>query len=345
MADPLVYGVACAILDGTFLWHSSLGFYEKQSSAIHFQPELLPHLIGGNWLLLAGLTVATALSKTLTPNVKWPLVGLGVTNAVLMLGDAIVPATAILLSHHAAHFVHLTMAILITFLAAAALAAVPDKFKTVRSVVGLVLAIILLNGVLLASATYRAFLPVNREVIELSRLQREWSAKDGDLVIARSKNVDDPCGWTVLLTKAPVLFCTDAEVMLTPQQNREIHRFRQAVYLYLTGKDSRLLQRALSAPDPSSLMYQLGYWAEATSLSTDERKEGIHAIQADLIPLLERVENHDVAVNVFFHQFRRVIVIDNQRVHTFAAERLAVFLTLEEQQKSDDVVLLFYAPR
>ena len=270
-----------------------------------------------------------------------------------MLGDAIVPATAILLSHHAAHFVHLTMAILITFLAAAALAAVPDKFKTVRSVVGLVLAIILLNGVLLASATYRAFLPVNREVIELSRLQREWSAKDGDLVIARSKNVDDPCGWTVLLTKAPVLFCTDAEVMLTPQEIQALASNPVIAYI----SPNRTLKRMLdittqtvnanlaSAPNPSSLMYQLGYWAEATSLSTDERKEGIHAIQADLIPLLERVENHDVAVNVFFHQFRRVIVIDNQRVHTFAAERLAVFLTLEEQQKSDDVVLLFYAPR
>jgi hypothetical protein len=342
---PLVYGVACAFLDGAFLWHSSLGFYEKQSSTIHFQPQLLPHLIGGNWLLLFGLTVAVAFSQTIVPEVKWALVGFGASNAVLMLGDAIVPATTILLSHHAAHFIHVTMATLITFLAAATLASVQDRSTIVRTVLGVILVIILLNGALLASGTYRGFLPTNREIVELSRLRSAWGSRNGDLVIARSKNVDDPCAWIALLAKAPVLFCTDAEVMLTPQQNRDIHRFRQALYLYLSGKDSGFLQRELAAPDPSSLMYRLGYWAEASSLSVEERKEGIRAIQADLIPLLERVESHDVAVNIFFRQFRRIIVIDNQQNRTFAAERLASFLKLEGQENSDDFVLLSYVPR
>jgi hypothetical protein len=302
-------------------------------------------LIGGNWLLLVGLTVATVLSKPLAPMVKWPLVGLGATNGALMLGDAVIPATTILLSHHSAHFVHLTIAILITFVAATALAAIPGKSRTVRSVLALVPAVILVNGVLLASGTYRGFLPGNREAVALSRLPCSWKLREGDLVIARSSNVDDACGWIVLLSTVPVLFCTDAEVMLTPQQNRDIHRFRQAVYLYLSGKDSGLLKRALAAPDPSSQMYRLGYWAEATSMSVVERKEGIRAIQADLIPLLERVESHDVAVSTFFRQFRRIIVIDNQEDHTFAVERLASFLKLEGQQNSDDLVLLSYVPR
>jgi hypothetical protein len=342
---PLMYGVGCAFLDGAFLWHSSLGFYQNQSSAILFQPHLLPHLIGGNWLLLVALTVATARSKALTPEVKWPVAGLGAANAVMMLGDVVVPATRILLSHHAGHFVHVTMATLFTFLLAAPLATMLGNSRIVRSVLGIFLAILLLNGAFLASGSYRGFLPINREVVELSRLQGVWSPRNGDLVIARSKSVDDPCGWIVLLSKAPVLFCTDAEVMLTPQQNRDIHRFRQAVYLYLSGKDSGLLKRALTAPDPSSQMYQLGYWAEATSLSTEERREGIRAIQADLVPWLERVENHDVTVNSFFRQFQRIIVIDNQRDRTFAAERLALFLKLEGQQNSDGLVLLSYVPR
>jgi hypothetical protein len=67
-------------------------------------------------------------------------------------------------------------------------------------------------------------------------------------------------------------------------QNRDIHRFRQAGYLYLTGENSDLTQRALAGPNPSSLIWKLGYWAEAISPSAEERAQGIHAIQSDLIP-------------------------------------------------------------
>lgn len=62
---PLSYGATCGLLDFAFLGHGSLGFYDNRSSAIHFQPQLLPHLIGGNWLLLVGLTVAVAFAKPL----------------------------------------------------------------------------------------------------------------------------------------------------------------------------------------------------------------------------------------------------------------------------------------
>jgi len=79
----------------------------------------------------------------------------------------------------------------------------------------------------------------------------------GDLLIARSLNVDDACGWIALLSKGPVLFCTDAKTMFTPQQNRDIHRFREAAHLYMSGKDSASLQRALAAPDPSKQIWQL----------------------------------------------------------------------------------------
>ena len=76
---------------------------------------------------------------------------------------------------------------------------------------------------------------------------------------------------------------------------------------------------------------------------------GIRAIRADLIPLLEQVERHDLAVNRFFQEFRRIIVIDSIRHHTFDDERLASFLRLEgkleEQQNSDDLVLTTYVPK
>ena len=147
------------------------------------------------------------------------------------------------------------------------------------------------------------------------------------------------------MSPSPVLFCTDAEVMLTPQQNHDIHRFRQAIYLYLTGENSNLMRRVRAGPSPSSMMWKLGYWAEAISPSAEERAQGIHAIQSDVVPWLERVENHDVEVTRFFRNFRRIIVIDSRQDHTSTADRLAAFLNLEGQQNYDDFVVLFYASR
>jgi hypothetical protein len=133
---PLLYGATCGLLDFAFLGHGSLGFYDNRSSAIHFQPQLLPHLIGGNWLLLVALTVAVAFAKPLVFELKWPLVGLGATNALFMLGDVIVPSTAILLSHHVSHFLHMTVAILTPFLIAAAISAFPVNPRIAHIVLG-----------------------------------------------------------------------------------------------------------------------------------------------------------------------------------------------------------------
>ena len=346
---PLLYGIGCAVLDAAFLLRGSLDLYGKHSSIFHFQPNLLPHLVGGGWLLLVILTIATACTKALPPTVKGALVGLAATDAALMLGDAVISPTKILLSHHSAYFLHTTVATLVTFLAASVLASRQPKFRLADVTLWGVAVIVLLNGLLLTAATYRAYLPSNREIVELSRLQPTWNLKDGDLVIARAENGDDLCGWTVLLSQPPVLFCTDAQMMLTPQQDREIHRFRQALYLYLSGKDSVSIERALSGPESSSLMYRLGYWAEASTASSEDRMEGVRAIRADLIPLLEQVERHDLAVNRFFQQFRRIIVIDSIRHHTFDDQRLTSFLRLEGQQEgrrnSDDLVLTTYLPK
>ncbi|HLZ40795.1 MAG TPA: hypothetical protein VKQ11_07530 [Candidatus Sulfotelmatobacter sp.] len=342
---PIVYGVACALLDGAFVWHSSLGFYENHTSPVHFQPQLLPKLIGGNWLLMVGLTAGTAVSRKLPPAVRWTLVGLGATNLLLMLGDVVVPASTILLSHHADHFVHTTIAILATFLLASAFAGIPDKIWIRRGILALSLVMVILTGALLALGNYQGALAANREIVELARLQEMWKVGEGDLLIARSKDADDVCGWMVLLSKAPTLFCTDAEVMLTPQQNRDIQRFREAVYLYLTGSDSSSLQRALAKSDPSRLMYRLGYWAEATSLSADERDDGIRAIQTELVPWLDRVQGHDAMVIAFFRNSRRIIVVDDHQDHAFVTERLDSFLRLQAQQQSGNWLLLFYAPK
>jgi len=344
---PLAYGAACAIADGVFLKRGSMNIYASHSSLIHFQPRLLPHLVGGTWLILCLLTIATILSKTLPVKVKWPLVGLGATTVLLMLGDVAVPTTVLLLSSHAAYFAHTTAAILFTFLASAALVRSDNQSTRpvkMRIAVAVVLAVLALNGIFLSVGTYRAFLPSNRDQVEVERLLSSLQPVDGQLVIARSRFVDDPCGWVALRSRGPVLFCTDAETMLTPQQNHDIQRIRQALYLYFSGEDSGSLQRTLNDPNPSALMYRLGFWAEATSLSQEEQKEGLRDIQADLLPLLERVERRDPEVSKFFHQFQRIIVLDDLQNPTFLPPRLGSFLNLEGEQCIDHWVLRSYVP-
>jgi hypothetical protein len=148
-----------------------------------------------------------------------------------------------------------------------------------------------------------------------------------------------------LISASRVLFCTDAEVMLTPQQNRTVHRFRQALYLYFSDESSDSLERKLSAPDPSSLMYRLGYWAEAVSFSAEERRQGVRQIQTDLIPFLKDIEQHDIKATNFFRDFTRVIVLDKRQGHAFDPDRLNSFLQLEEQDERGDFEVFYYTPK
>jgi hypothetical protein len=346
----LVYGLLCGVADGAFLRGGSLGFYSGHASPIQFQPALLLHLVGGNWLILAILTTAVIFGIRLSPEVKWPLAGLGAVNLILMLGDAVVPAKTILLSHHAAHFIHATIAILLIFVISAALADPRFEHSQWRSSAAVsvvcIIAIVAVNALLLSVAAYRGSLAYNREEAGLAKaLTGPFRPAPGDLVIARSQVVDDTCGWIFLLTQNQVLYCTDAEVMLTPQQNLDIHRFRQAIYLYFEGRDSDSIRRVLTGSRRLSLMYELGYWAEAASLSATEQAEGVRAVEHDLIPLVDQVGRRDIAVSNFFRQFRRIVVVDDPKSPTFSEDRLEAFLKLDVDQHSDNLQVRIYSAR
>jgi len=344
------YGLACAATDILFATRGSLGFYSSHSSLIQFQLTLLSHLIGGNWLILAFLTVLAVFNKRLSPDVKWPLVGMGGSNLLLMLGDAVIPAKTILLSHHAGHFIHTSIVILLIFLLAEIFAR-PDlksgqwDFRQ-RILVACLIVGVALNGVLLSVGTYRGFLSYNKDQAEIAKeLTGPFRPDKGDLVIARSRNVDDYCSWVFVLTQGPVLYCTDAEVMLTPQQNIDIHRFRQAIYLYLTGQDIQSLRRMLAGPDGRDLMFQLGYWAEAASPSPAEQADGMRAIESELIAPLERIEQGNLSLSNFFRRFRRIVVVDNVQTPTFSQDRLASFLKLEDEQRDARLRFQVYTAR
>jgi len=340
----LTYAVACGVSDVGFLKFGSLNLYGSRAPAIHFQPQLLPHLIGLAWLFLFVLVLLVAFNSALAPEVKWPLVGLGAASLLLMPGDAFVPAPVLLLSTHAGYFTHTTDVILCTFIAPNLLAGMRTHFVT-RVAIGILSGLLLLNGIFTSVATYKVFAPFNREVADASHLLSSLAPEGRELFIAPSTYVVNLAGWIVLLPRQPVLFCTDAALMLTPEQLREVAWPREALYLYFSGEDSSHLERAIVGKDFLKTTFALGFRAEATSLSREEQLDAVRTIRADLIPKLQEVEAHSATVTQFLAQFERIVVIDNSENRSFSPTRLASYLRLESEQRLNNLILQSYVPR
>jgi hypothetical protein len=118
----LFYAGACALSDVLFLIRGNQvtrSGAPGQYSLIHLQLSVVPHRMGGVWLMLAALTALVFLVRGLAPEIKWPLIGLGVSTGLLLIGDAFFSETTLQMSHHAGYFVHTAAAILFVFLLSA----------------------------------------------------------------------------------------------------------------------------------------------------------------------------------------------------------------------------------
>ncbi len=337
-----LYAVACGACDMLFLLHGSetgRTGAPGQYSLIHLQFSVLPHRIGGIWLMLAGLTALVLLLRDLAPEVKWTLAGLGVSNLFLLLGDAFFSETTLQVSHHAGYFVHLTAAILFTFLLSAAVGIFANREPVWRFALLGLNAFLLLNGELLAQATYRAALPANERQAELVRVLQSDPPQASDLVIARSLVVDDDCGWVPLITRSHVLFCRSAQVLLSPEQNGEIQRERQAFYLYFTGKDAAWVEGILQNPRAEAELARLTFLGQVTT-DVAERQEGIDSVRNQLLPILTKVQDGDPAMRSFFSRYRRILVVDEMANPYFVESRLAAYLRVETRQALGNRLIL-----
>jgi len=209
-------------------------------------------------MILGFLTLATALARALPAEVKWPLVGLGLTNMGLLLGDVFDNSLSI--SHHAGYFVHTTVAVLLTFILSAVCVRLRATARYSRFALGVVVILLAVNAMLLAAATYRVFLPLNQQLAEAASLLKSIPVGADDLLIVPAKIADDTCEWVPLVSSAKVLFCRNAGGLLTPNQNNTIQRFRQALYLYFTGMDSRQLERIAEDPKAGEEQLRLAFY-------------------------------------------------------------------------------------
>jgi len=270
----LTYGTICAAVDLVYVLHLGTLVNEPQTQPSVFHVELaeLPHLIGGMWMILAFLTLVTALLRTLPAEVKWPLVGLGLANMGLMLGDVFFSETALSISHHAGYFVHATAAVLLAFILSAVCVRLRATTRYSRLALSAVVILFAVNAMLLSEATYRTFLPLNQRQVEIVGLLKSTPVRADDLLIVHAKISDDACEWVPLATGAKVLYCRNAAALLTPNQNHTIQRFRQALYLYLTGMDSRHLERITENPKAYEEQMRLAYFGGIMPFRKEERE-------------------------------------------------------------------------
>ena len=343
----LVYGTICAAVDLLYVLHigAVTNGSQTQLSIFHIELAVLPHLIGGMWIILGLLTVSTALVPTLPAEVKWSLVGLGLTDLSLLLGDVFFPDTSLMLSHHAAYFVHPTAAVLLAFLLSALCVRLRATTRSSRLALGGVVILLVVNAMLLAEGTFRTFLPLNRQQVETVDLLQSIPVRADDLLIVHAKISDDACEWAPSVSSAKVLFCRNAAALLTPNQIQTIQRFRQALYLYFTGKDSRQLERTMDDPKAYEEQMRLAYFGGLMPLRKEEQERALSEIRTELIPLLDSAERRDAPMQAFLRQYSRILVVDNRQHPVFDRQRLDSYLVIQKEAPSGDMTVLYCNPK
>ncbi len=339
------YGLACAAIDSIFFLHRmARGTQDSQFSFVRFRPSHIFDLTGGVVILLLLLGLLTLILPPLgSREAKWTVVGLGTSNALLMLAD-VVAAPSLLLSSHGGYFLHCTAALETTYL----LSGLGMRFERIRPWMRpaclTAIFLVTVNGAMLALGNYRSFLPQNLEISDLARAVGSVQIDDRDLIIARADSVDDLCSWVPLLNRATVLFCRSAQYELSDAERRGMHRLRQAFYLYFIGKDSHWVDGVISDPAALTGQDRLAFAGEINSSDKDTLDTGKREITAELIPRLAEVEEQQGRARDFFRLYARVLVIDHATHPIFVKQRLSAYLWIDSEQKLGDFVVLWCRP-
>lgn len=322
----LIFMLVCAAADIAFALRGSGGFrsgFPDQTSLINLQPSLIGKSIGKLWILTGILTVAIARSQRLRPEVKWTLVGLGLSNILFVFGDAVISERLLFLSDHIGYFYQSTIVTLLIFLVSSWMSGRSRQLRFARVISLAVVVVCCVYGTSSAEGNYRANRGFNLELADLATWMGRGQVSDHDLVMTRFEGAQyDNCEWVPLLSKAEVLYCRNAQVALTPVQNRDVQRYREVLYLYFDGKDSQWLQNATG-------FERYGLYGELSSYRTPrEQAERVVALRNQMLPFFQRVERADPMTRDFFRRFRRVWIVHGPQTRKFVDTQLDNYLDL-----------------
>lgn len=339
----IIFTLGCAIPDIAFAVHDSAGFrlsFPDEGSIFHFYPYLIPQMIGKSWLLTALLVLAVALAKKLPPDIKWPLVSLGLANLLLKFGDVFVSESAFFLSDHIGYFYQPTIIILFIFLVSAYMPSRDRSLRLIRTAMLAVIVFCVVYGVLMAEGNYRTNLVYNQEQADLARWIAGGDVSPQDLILTSFEGTAyDDCEFIPLLSQAEVLFCRNAQLTLTATQNRDVQRLREVLYMYFDGKNSQWLANATQ-------FERYGVYGELSSYRKPEELQArIVQLRNELRPIFLKVESDDPSIRDFFRRFRRVWIVEYGQRRGFSSERLGSYLKIENQERIGHLVAIQAEPK
>jgi hypothetical protein len=343
----ILFAIVCGLTDLAYLLSGGtvLNAGGPNSTALlHFDSLLLLHLVKSKTLLLViGTTIAVAMTGDKSrPHVKWTALALGSATGLLLVADAFI-SPGLLISAHV-YFVHTVLVILLVTIATNVLESGTTNGKVTSGVFVAVGGFFVILGVLAAAGTYAKSLQLNATQAEVASLLKSAGLGSSDLVIAKARPVDSTPCWLPLLSSASVLFCRDAELVLAPDQEKDIQQYRNAMYLYLTGYDTSSLEKALSPTGSIEEQKSIASVQDNFVLEGPHRDAALIETRNALIPMLSGVETHDPEAVHFFRQYKTILVIDSAERPIFLTSRLDSFLHLARSERVGDIVLSWYNP-
>jgi len=339
----LAFLFICAIADLAFALHGSAGFhygFPDQASLIRLQPSLAANAMGKMWFLTGILVAATAMTHKLPPEVKWPLVGLGLSTILFVLGDAVVSERLFLLNTHIGYFYQPAVVVLLTFLIAAHIPGTRQSLRLMRMISLPIVGLCFIYGLLMAERNYRDNLANNLLQADLASWFSRGEVSSRDIVITQYVSTRcDACEWIALLSDAETLYCRNSQLALTQEQNRDIQRLREVLYLYFAGKDHQWLENTTE-------LERYGLYGDLSSFhQPEERSARIVALRNEMHPLFERIENGDPSIRDFFRGFRRIWIIEQRESPVFVENHLKSYLNPKEQQTFGHLLITSSYPK
>lgn len=347
LGGVVAYAIACGIVDvAAIAALGSLGAAHGGGGEQFSRMAAFLILIGSKkLLLLAALTLTAAFLDGPSVKVKAIMLGCGVANCLLLMGDAVFPV-GLQVSNHGMYFVHTTQVLLLAYLAHA-LFRRPHLGRFAVPVAAVLLFASLLHGALVARATYAGKLSFNRYQAGAFQALSRAHVTSSDLVIAPAQYVDDTACWVPLMTGARVLFCRDAEMAMTSSQMQQFEPQRLALYLYFRGADQEWLRAATATPQAAE-DYAVARIAERLTLQeSGDTRSVLQSIRSQLGRGLEAAESHDPQVQETLRRPARVLVVDSASAPVFLRERLEQYLepTGEADSAADGVEVRAYRAR
>ena len=338
------FAAACGAMDLIYLL--AVGFPTAggagRTALLHFDPALFLHLAASKTLALTViLAIAAALLTRRHPEIRISFSGLGLTAAVMLVADAVV-SPGLQVSHHALFLLQPVLALLLIGIAAELATRLPQR--ALPGIAAFATAIFIAHGALSAYGNYLSMRGFNGRIAESAAVLQSSGLTSRDLVIAPAETVDDLAAWVPLLSPASVLFCRNAEFVLSPEQEATAQLPREAAYLYMTGRDRAWLAEALSTQTPVEQQNFLAPTQSRLLLEGPHRAAALADLRRQLGPLLSPADAGDPAVSQLFAGYDRVLVLDAPDRPLFHQDRLARYLQPISDPHSGTIRFRWYKP-